>query len=407
MLIICKQLEIIKNSIALDELDKIELQVARIQQEDIDESVQVILDRLQACDYATAVALMDEYIQLKNNALTPNYDLVDIDSDLDIKILEEQYQYLLTKKQSCINKVIDFNKAYKKEFGALLDNIYIVEEEIDKIIRFKKTEKLKKVYDNTFKELSSKKIELKEKKEDFYSLEIELQSIAKNSEEYVEFLEDIECAKQEIFDCEREIEELCQKAAKDKANIATDFTQACSEDDEYDSFGWDYNGDKPEPTDDFFDTQKKQLKLLYRKAVKLCHPDLVDESNKDRAHAIMIELNSVKERNNIVRLKEILTMLESGLGSHLVSDTIDNDDASGRKISALKADIVLLKDRIAAIESSEQYIEIKSIDDQEAFFREHRSELLGRLKSKKHALKMLRQPEEQIDENAQDFFEDK
>ena len=59
------------------------------------------------------------------------------------------------------------------------------------------------------------------------------------------------------------------------------------------------------------DEQQQSLKEAYRKASKICHPDIVSDELKDQAHKIMSELNIAKKKNDLDKVKEILHTLQS------------------------------------------------------------------------------------------------
>ena len=65
----------------------------------------------------------------------------------------------------------------------------------------------------------------------------------------------------------------------------------------------------------------KELKDKYRKASKLCHPDVVDEDQKDIAHKIFMELNEAYEKNDLKKVTEILEQLLQGKAAIKSSET--------------------------------------------------------------------------------------
>lgn len=57
--------------------------------------------------------------------------------------------------------------------------------------------------------------------------------------------------------------------------------------------------------------QLKDLKAKFRKATKLCHPDLIDESMKETAEKIFHQLKNAYDNNDIEEIDKILEMLET------------------------------------------------------------------------------------------------
>ena len=58
--------------------------------------------------------------------------------------------------------------------------------------------------------------------------------------------------------------------------------------------------------------QKQELKAYYRKASKLCHPDVVAEEFKKQAEQIFKDLKDAYDSNDLQKVKEILSNLEKG-----------------------------------------------------------------------------------------------
>lgn len=61
------------------------------------------------------------------------------------------------------------------------------------------------------------------------------------------------------------------------------------------------------------DNQRKDLKKDFKRAVKLCHPDLVDFKHKKEAQKIFISLKNAYDRNDIETVEKIYTILKEGI----------------------------------------------------------------------------------------------
>lgn len=64
-------------------------------------------------------------------------------------------------------------------------------------------------------------------------------------------------------------------------------------------------------SDQLSKSEEKELKELYRKASKLCHPDIVPPEQKKEAEDIFKELNHYYSNKNIFQVRKILLKLKS------------------------------------------------------------------------------------------------
>ena len=112
----------------------------------------------------------------------------------------------------------------------------------------------------------------------------------------------------------------------------------------------------------------KELKQKYRKASKLCHPDVVSEDQKELANKIFAELNAAYERNDLQRVKEILENLEQGNFFVNKSDKVNENKLLKAEIEKLRLRIKELKLEVQEIKESETYETIIGIEDWDIYF---------------------------------------
>ncbi len=154
------------------------------------------------------------------------------------------------------------------------------------------------------------------------------------------------------------------------------------------------------------EAQQQALKTAYRKACRLCHPDIVADELKELAHKIMSELNVAKKKNDLARVLEILHALESGESFGVASDTVDDKEQLKAKIADTKEKIRLLELAIAELEASESYQLIQAIDDKEAYFEQLKSQLEEEYRFLEQELRQLKQQLDDIgDEPSQEDWE--
>ena len=116
------------------------------------------------------------------------------------------------------------------------------------------------------------------------------------------------------------------------------------------------------------DEEKKELKRLYRKASKLCHPDVINEIQKEEAQKIFAELNSAYEQNDLKRVTEILANLEKGEFFISISDAVNEKQLLKSEVEKLRLRINELRTQIKALKLSEAYRTIISISNWDNYF---------------------------------------
>lgn len=113
----------------------------------------------------------------------------------------------------------------------------------------------------------------------------------------------------------------------------------------------------------------KELQQKFHKASKLCHPDLVDDAQKDRATEIFADLNNAYYHNNLKRVSEILTMLEqSEHGLTGKSSGLSTRELLVMHETRLRFDIDKLKQDISGITSSAPYKFLEGLEDWDQYF---------------------------------------
>ncbi|MCX7863029.1 MAG: J domain-containing protein [Bacteroidales bacterium] len=124
---------------------------------------------------------------------------------------------------------------------------------------------------------------------------------------------------------------------------------------------------------------KQKITFAYRKASKLCHPDLVDDSIKDKASKIFVQLNKAYIDNDLETIEQILYQLENGL---LEPDEsiLQHHKKLKAKINQLKNEITQLKQEMEAIKNSSSYAFIVKLSNWDEYFATTKEKLLAELK---------------------------
>jgi len=132
---------------------------------------------------------------------------------------------------------------------------------------------------------------------------------------------------------------------------------------------------KNEKLNELTEDEQKELKQKYRKASKLCHPDVVSEEQKELADKLFAELNAAYERNDLKRVREILENLEKGNFFVSKSDSITEKQLLKAEIEKLRMRIKELKEQMFTIKESEAFNTISSIEDWDVYFKETKEKL--------------------------------
>jgi hypothetical protein len=111
-----------------------------------------------------------------------------------------------------------------------------------------------------------------------------------------------------------------------------------------------------------------ELKKAYRKASKLCHPDIVPDELKRQALKLMQELNEAYNKRDLKKVKEILKMLENGSGFEVGSDSINDKKLLRSKIEDIRNKIDEVINELDEIKEDETFLIIQEVDDLEDYF---------------------------------------
>ena len=148
---------------------------------------------------------------------------------------------------------------------------------------------------------------------------------------------------------------------------------------DYEEFNANYESTKTESIAELTEEELKELKDKYRKASKLCHPDVVDEDQKEAAHTIFMELKEAYEKNNQQRVNEILEGLQKGTAFTSKADTANEKVTLIAELERLRQKLHELNKTIDSIKESEAFKTINSISDWDEYFAKKKQQLKEQL----------------------------
>ena len=356
---ILKRLELIKTAIELDDEEIVELQVVKLKKLNIDEEIKQVLVKLESSDYGLAMVNIENY--LKRYSGLGKY----IDSELqglklELKSLENNLEELTSKKNEYLNAIEEFNTLYNLKLGSIIKEILKLKEEILAQSIKEKQEKAKKD-EKTFNET---KENIKEIEDTLEQLKDMLENIDEDSEEYDEIFD----AYKELDDELKKLQKELKKAKKKKDTTLDEEYEEVKND--YEEFSDEYEEIKQKAKEIFEldEDDKKKIKTLYRKASRLCHPDIVVDEIKEKATEIMQALNAAYSIKDIKAVKKILKNLENGIAFEVASEKINDKKILKAKIEELREKIEQVSEEIENIKEDDSFEIISTHEDWSEYF---------------------------------------
>ncbi len=178
----------------------------------------------------------------------------------------------------------------------------------------------------------------------------------------------------------KELGELILKILKFRKNKAKGTPKETEAEEDYKNYSQEFKISKNEKIADLTEEELVEIKKKYRKASKLCHPDVVSEDQKELADKLFAELNAAYERNDLEKLKEILENLEKGNFFVNKSDAINEKQLMKAEIEKLKIRIRELQQQVESIKESDAYKTIIGIVDWDYYFKETKEKLENQAK---------------------------
>jgi len=325
----------------------------------IDEEIKQVLVKLESLDYGLAMVNIENY--LKRYSGLGKY----IDSELqglklELKSLENNLEELTSKKNEYLNAIEEFNTLYNLKLGSIIKEILKLKEEILAQSIKEKQEKAKKD-EKTFNET---KENIKEIEDTLEQLKDMLENIDEDSEEYDEIFD----AYKELDDELKKLQKELKKAKKKKDTTLDEEYEEVKND--YEEFSDEYEEIKQKAKEIFEldEDDKKKIKTLYRKASRLCHPDIVVDELKEKAHEIMQALNAAYSIKDIKAVKKILKNLENGIAFEVASEKINDKKILKAKIEELREKIEQVSEEIENIKEDDSFEIISTHEDWSEYF---------------------------------------
>ena len=172
-----------------------------------------------------------------------------------------------------------------------------------------------------------------------------------------------------------ELGELILKILRFRKNKSKGTPKETEAENDYNDYSREYEISRNEEIAELTKEEQIEIKKLYRKASKLCHPDVVSEEQKELADKLFAELNAAYERNDLEKVREILESLEKGDFFVNKSDSINEKQLMKTEIEKLRIRIKELQKQVQSIKESDAYKTISGIQDWDFYFKETKENL--------------------------------
>jgi len=151
---------------------------------------------------------------------------------------------------------------------------------------------------------------------------------------------------------------------------------------EFNTFNEQYKQEKKNDIKDLSNEEKDELKQKYRKAVLLCHPDkFIDEIQKEKAHKIFVQLQEAYSKNNLKKVREILSNLEKGIYEIDEEIKVSKKEILLEQLNYLKQRLEELHQILGKMRNDKTYKEVLSIKNMEEYFNQEKERLEKELKT--------------------------
>ncbi|HBU6570930.1 TPA: DNA repair protein [Citrobacter amalonaticus] len=362
---IIKRLEIIKSAIELEDEEIIQQQLVHLQRESGDPVITAIAQAIETRRFSDAMREIATWLQ-NQRAITNWQDPAIAASRLELKALENQLRELIDTRNTRIQILDEFNDQYHLRLGPLMSRILELRKQLAaSALRRQEAERRRREIDylSCQQYISLAVDRLAQLKQQWMGMD-------SASRAAVDIRQRIQQQTELITDLLAEIRELeADFSRQDDSDTRQAQEEAAHEYEEYQEQQQDaqhrFARDQRLSPD-----ERNELKRLWRQASRLCHPDVVADELKEKAHQMMVQLNLARQNADLAAIRALLTQLQSGLEPMMASDRLNNLDHLRQKIQQLRIQIDALIKEIAGLEAENAWRLATSVRDKEAYFSE-------------------------------------
>lgn len=362
---IIKRLEIVKSAIELEDEEIIHQQLVHLKRESDDPAILAIAQAIETRRFSDAMRDIAAWLQ-NQRSLTSWQDPAIAASKLELKALEIQLRELIDTRNTRIQILDEFNDLYHLRLGPLMSRILELRKQLAASAQRRQEAERKrreKDYLSCQQYISLAIDQLAQLKQQWMGL-------SSTSREAVDVRQRIQQQTELITSLLAEIRELEEDFSRqDDSATRQAQEEATHEYEEFQEQQQDaqhrFARDQRLSTD-----ERNELKRLWRQASRLCHPDVVADELKEKAHQMMVQLNLARQNADLATIRSLLTQLQSGLEPMMASDRLNNLEHLHKKIQQLRIQIDALLKEIAELEAENAWRLAASVRDKEAYFSE-------------------------------------
>jgi DNA repair exonuclease SbcCD ATPase subunit len=341
--------------------------------DDEDPSIQPIIQQVRTQDYDNAMQLIDRYLGQSQTGLVGYQDTELEALRLQLKALEELVEELSMQKSEQLHLISEFETKQGLATGDIVQQVLRLRKEIAQE-KLRQTQERRAAAKQAFEQEQARLAALKKQREE---LEAKLEELDAVDPEFDEIEAELDGLNADIRSQQKQVKE---KRAQIEAEDEPDDEQGSEESfeqaqQEYDSYEQSYQEAKEDKVAQLNDEDAGFLKKLFRKAVKLCHPDTVADTYKEQAHEIMQQLNNARDNGDIETVRELLERLEKGSAFVVASEQLTTREQIEAKLGELISRVDEISLEVEAINESEAWQLIVNLDSWEAYYEESRNEL--------------------------------
>lgn len=365
-----KRLEIIKSAIELEDDDIIRHQLPYLKHETQDAILCFIATSIEQGKFTAALEAISAWLSNKQGvAQWQNLELAAC--KLELKALEEQLRELIDKRNERIQLLDDFNDLYLVRLGPLMKQILHLRKQLaESTLRKAEAEarRRERDYRNCQQYIAQAIDELAALKQRWLEVTVLSSDTAALRKQIQQQTELITALLAEIKQLEngfstRDTESTRQ--AREEAKEKYESYQEQQQDAEQ-----RHDKDKKLSAD-----QRQELKRLWRQASRLCHPDLVADEFKEKAHQLMVQLNQARQRGDFSAIHRLLENLKQGLEPQMASDLIDDVEQLRRKMHEVRDKIKAISRELHRLEKEESWRLATALPDKDSWFNDQENVL--------------------------------
>jgi hypothetical protein len=160
---------------------------------------------------------------------------------------------------------------------------------------------------------------------------------------------------------------------------AADHEEANAAAKERDAFHKTVEESSRQPSAQLDEDEQDELRRLYRAAVMRCHPDRVEDTDKDAAHESFLGVQEAYRRNDLAGLQRLLGELETDVIADqraAATASASTGDLARRRVRDLQNEVADLILAVQTLQLDKVYRQATSVDDWEDYFAHVRSRFI-------------------------------